>query len=138
MGDGIYVARIPESSTSDLKCDPSTPLLNLSGPLYSALDDIITIGLSNLRTPETPIAALRNIGPKSAGLLAEIGVNTLSDLEEMGAVFAYRVLKHRFAHVSILMLYALEATIRDVHWLSLTEEDKNGLRAAAEAELQID
>ena len=70
-------------------------------------------------------------------MLDDIGVHTLSDLDEMGAVFTYRVLKHRFKDVTIVMLYALAATLKDIHWLDLTEEDKNRLRAESQDDLGI-
>ena len=71
-------------------------------------------------------------------MLADINVHTLADLQEMGSVFTYRVLKHRFASVSLNMLYGLEAAVRDVHRLSLSQDDKEQLRAAATDELKID
>ncbi len=36
--------------------------------------------------PGSPVKALRNLGPTSAGWLAAIGVPTLADLERLGAV----------------------------------------------------
>jgi len=90
-----------------------------------------------MRDPKTPVARLKNVGPKSARLLEEIGIHTLADLEKVGSVFAYRILRHRFSGVTLNMLYGLEATLRDIHWLELTPEDKAGLRNAAGDELRI-
>lgn len=90
------------------------------------------------RKPDTLITNLKGLGPTSTKMLADINVHTLADLQEMGSVFAYRVLKHRFASVSLNMLYGLEAAVRDVHWLSLSQDDKEQLRAAATDELKID
>ena len=36
-----------------------------------------------------PVAALRNLGPKSALMLAEAGIRTVDELREIGAVKAY-------------------------------------------------
>jgi DNA transformation protein len=74
---------------------------------------------------------LKNIGPASARQLREVGISTPAALRRMGAVAAYRRLKHAFPRqVSLVMLYALEGAIRDCHWNRLPPGVKDGLKAA--------
>ena len=84
------------------------------------------------------IGRLKNLGPKSVKQLNEIGVFTRDDLERIGIVMAYKVLKHHNPSVSILMLYALYGAMHDVHWNSLSPERKTRLRASAEGHLEIE
>jgi len=71
---------------------------------------------------------LKNIGPKSRGWLAEIGIYTIQDLRNSGAVVAYKMLKERYPKkVSLNLLWGLEAAIRDMDWRELTEMDKEEL-----------
>lgn len=71
---------------------------------------------------------MKNIGPKSRGWLAEIGIYTIQDLRNSGAVVAYKMLKERYPKkVSLNLLWGLEAAIRDMDWRELTEMDKEEL-----------
>jgi len=81
---------------------------------------------------DTPVLALKNIGPASAHMLREVGVRTRGDIERLGPALVYRIVVHRFGSVSVLLLYALDAAVRDAHWLSLSEDDKTRLRREAE------
>lgn len=79
-----------------------------------------------------PLAALRNLGPASARWLAEAGIRNESDLRALGAVAAYRRVKHmRPREVTLLMLYALEGALRDVPWNALPEGVKVRLKRDA-------
>jgi DNA transformation protein and related proteins len=72
---------------------------------------------------------LKNIGPKSRGWLAEIGIYTIQDLRQVGSIRAYKMLKERYPRkVSLNLLWGLEATIRDMDWRELTEIDKEALK----------
>jgi DNA transformation protein len=78
------------------------------------------------------IAELRNLGPASARLLAEIGVATEAELRALGAVAAYARLKFAFPRrVSLVMLYALEGALTRRHWNRLPASTKARLRRAA-------
>ncbi|MBI5667485.1 MAG: TfoX/Sxy family protein [Chloroflexi bacterium] len=79
------------------------------------------------------LSELRNIGPKSAEWLREVGIVTLDDLEELGAVEAYQRVKHRFPErVSLNMLYGLQAALLNIHWTELPPDMKADLKAQAE------
>jgi DNA transformation protein len=78
------------------------------------------------------LSALRNLGPASARWLAEAGIRNESDLRALGAVAAYRRVKHmRPREVTLLMLYALEGALRDMPWNALPEGVKARLKRDA-------
>ena len=81
---------------------------------------------------------LKNIGPKSAAWLQDIGIHTRDDLEAMGAVMAYKILKHqRPGQVTILLLYALDGALSGKHWNALGPERKEALKRAADTRLNV-
>jgi DNA transformation protein len=80
------------------------------------------------------LARLKNIGPASIRQLREVGIEDAAALRKLGALAAYRRLKHAFPReVSLLMLYALEGALRDCHWNRLPPGVKDKLQAAAKA-----
>ena len=79
----------------------------------------------------TPLARLRNLGPKSAAWLEEAGFRTRGDLERAGAIGAFRAVEEIRGSVSLNLLYALEAALLDVHFSELPEPLKRRLRSAA-------
>lgn len=80
------------------------------------------------------LTALKNIGPASARQLRDVGIDHGAALRKVGALDAYRRLKHAFPrHVSLMMLYALEGALRDCHWNRLPAGVKERLKQAAEA-----
>ena len=82
-------------------------------------------------TAETPIGGLRNLGPKMAQWLGEIGIHTRAELSQAGAVDAWSRLKAaRQGHISLLALYAMQAALMDVDWRELPHELKAALREA--------
>lgn len=74
-----------------------------------------------------------NLGPKSTTWLQEIGVHSTSDLERLGVVVTYRILKDRFPGVSFNMLYALEGALTGRSWREITPDEKARLRQEADA-----
>lgn len=79
------------------------------------------------------IIELKNLGQKSADMLKAIGIQNRDDLEAMGAIDTYRILKGQGYNVNLNMLYALEGALLDVHWTKLSEDIKQHLREAAVA-----
>lgn len=71
---------------------------------------------------------IRNLGPVSMQWLASIDVHTLDELRELGAVDAYRLLALRGYNVSLNLLWAMEAALRDVHWMEIGDHTKAELR----------
>lgn len=72
---------------------------------------------------------MKNLGPKSRQWLAEIGIYTIGDLKNTGAIMTYQVLKDKYPKkVSLNLLWGLEAAIRGIDWRDLTEMDKEELK----------
>lgn len=78
---------------------------------------------------------LKNIGPASVRQLRDVGIEDAAALRKLGALDAYRRLKHAFPReVSLVMLYALEGAVRGCHWNHLPPGVKEQLRSAAQIE----
>lgn len=70
----------------------------------------------------------------SVNILHAIGINTYSDLKDIGSVEAYRRIKSRGINVSKVMLYALEGALLDLPWNELALDLKEQLVQDAEQE----
>lgn len=82
-----------------------------------------------------PIDQLRNLGPKMAQLLADVGIENEDDLRRIGPADAYARL--RFASdwtVSLNALYAMHGALVGCDWRDLSPIDKAVLRAKVERE----
>lgn len=85
-----------------------------------------------------PIAQLRNLGPKTAAKLSEIGIATRGDLEERGVVLAFLQIEGlypRWAH--IIFLWAMWGALNDCDWREISPETKAQLRAALESPTEL-
>lgn len=76
---------------------------------------------------------IRNVGPKSAAWLRQVGVRTQDDLVRLGPVEAFMKVKRAGFRPSLNLLYALAGAIEDCHWADLPDERKTALVAAAES-----
>jgi hypothetical protein len=76
---------------------------------------------------------IRNVGPKGAAWLRQVGVRTQDDLERLGPVDAFMKVKRAGFRPSLNLLYSLAGAIENCHWASLPDERKRALVAAAEA-----
>jgi hypothetical protein len=74
-----------------------------------------------------PIESLRNLGPKSGGWLRQVGIASIADLQKIGPVLAYRLVKQRHATASLNLLWALAAGLQDRDWRQLSHADKQRL-----------
>lgn len=79
-----------------------------------------------------PIAKIRNVGPKSAAWLRQIGIRTEEDLRKLGAVEAYRRVKVAGFKPTLNLLYSMAGAEDDCHWTALSEERKAALVMAAD------
>lgn len=78
----------------------------------------------------TPI---KNMGPKSRAWLHEIGIDSLEDLEAIGAVEAYRRLKTaRPTEVTLNALWGMQASLLNIHWNALPPDMKADLKSQVE------
>ena len=85
-------------------------------------------------TAELPIESLRNLGPKSAQWLREEGITTIAELERLGPVVAYRLVKQHQPKASLNLLWAMAAGLKGNDWRELSEASKKRLRKEAEEE----
>ncbi len=76
---------------------------------------------------------IRNVGPKSAAWLRQVGVRTQDDLVRIGPVEAFMKVKRAGFRPSLNLLYALAGAIENCHWADLPDERKNALVAAVES-----
>ena len=76
---------------------------------------------------------MKNIGPKSSGWLASIGLYTLDDVAELGAVATYRRVKVTYPEkVSLNLLYGLQTALLDLPWNELPLDIKTELKSQVE------
>jgi DNA transformation protein and related proteins len=76
---------------------------------------------------------MKNLGPKTKIWLAEIGINSLEDVENTGVVEVYRRLKERFPDkVTLNALWGLQAAVMDINYTQLPPEVKVALLAELE------
>ena len=80
---------------------------------------------------------LRNIGPKSAAWLRQVGLRTFDDLASIGAVEAFMRVKRAGFKPSLNLLYALEGALLDCHWQQVPDERRSELVLAAEAAIAL-
>lgn len=78
-------------------------------------------------------AKLRNIGPKSAAQLRQVGVRTIDDLRALGSLEAFVKLKRAGFKPSLNLLYSLEGALLDCHWQQVPDERRSELILAADA-----
>lgn len=76
---------------------------------------------------------LRNVGPKSAAWLRQVGIRTQGDLEAHGAVASFIKVKRAGFRPSLNLLYALEGALLGCHWQQVPEERRTVLLSEAEA-----
>ncbi|MFT4198243.1 MAG: TfoX/Sxy family protein [Pseudoxanthomonas sp.] len=79
--------------------------------------------------------ALRNIGPKSAAWLRQVGLRSEDDLRAAGPVQAFVKIKRAGFRPSLNLLYALEGAVCGCHWQEVPPERRRQLVVEAEAGL---
>ncbi|QII27655.1 TfoX/Sxy family protein [Stenotrophomonas maltophilia] len=78
---------------------------------------------------------LRNIGPKSAAWLRQVGLRSREDLVAIGAVGAFVKVKRAGFKPSLNLLYSLEGALLDCHWQELSEPQRTALVQDYEARI---
>jgi DNA transformation protein len=76
---------------------------------------------------------LRNVGPKSAAWLRQVGIRTQTDLQTHGAVASFIKVKRAGFRPSLNLLYALEGALLGCHWQQVPEARRAVLLSEAEA-----
>lgn len=78
---------------------------------------------------------LRNIGPKSAAWLRQVGLRSRDELVAVGAVGAFVKVKRAGFKPSLNLLYSLEGALRDCHWQELSDQQRQALVQDYEARI---
>ncbi len=76
---------------------------------------------------------IRNVGPKSAAWLRQVGVRTTEDLERVGPVETFLKVKRAGFRPSLNLLYSMAGALADCHWADLPEEERLALQQAVES-----
>ena len=63
-------------------------------------------------TSDDPIESMPSLGPKSGEWLREAGITTIANLERLGPVAAYRLVKQRQPKTSLNLLWAMAAGLK--------------------------
>jgi DNA transformation protein len=79
-------------------------------------------------TNNGPLESLINLGPQSCRWLREAGITTTVQLERLGPVAAYRLVKQRQPKASLNLLWALAAGLQGQDWRQLSDANKQQLR----------
>lgn len=82
-------------------------------------------------------AKLRNIGPKSAAWLRQVGLRTHDDIAAVGTVEAFMRVKRAGFKPTLNLLYAIEGALTDRHWQEVPETRRAELVSAAEAAIAL-
>ena len=80
---------------------------------------------------------LRNIGPKSAAWLRQVGLRTQDDIAAVGTVEAFMRVKRAGFKPTLNLLYAIEGALTDRHWQEVPEARRTELVSAAEAAIAL-
>ncbi len=78
------------------------------------------------------ITQLRNIGPKSAAWLRQVGLRSEEDLRAAGAVDAFMRIKRAGFRPSLNLLYSLEGALRGCQWQDVPEARRQEMVAQVE------
>lgn len=80
---------------------------------------------------------LRNIGPKSAAWLRQVGLRTEADIVAVGPVEAYMRVRRAGFKPTLNLLYALEGALCGCHWQEVPEPRRQQLAQEAEAAIAL-
>ncbi len=79
------------------------------------------------------LAALRNLGPASARLLARVGIRDRAALQAAGSVAVFADLRAAGHRPSLNLLWALEGALSNQPWQQVAQERRAALLAALAA-----
>ncbi len=80
---------------------------------------------------------MRNIGPKSAAWLRQVGLRSLEDITAIGTVEAFMKVRRAGFKPSLNLLYSLEGALQDCHWQEIPEARRSELVQAADAAIAL-
>lgn len=65
-----------------------------------------------------------NLGPKSRQMLSLVGIETMAELNECGAIAAYLRVRQNVPNVSLNLLWALEGALHGQAWQVIAREER--------------
>lgn len=78
------------------------------------------------------LSQLKNIGPVTERWLCEVGIRSAEELQQLGALEAFRRIRERLPdRATPVLLYALEGALRDLYWTDLPPDVRERLRGEA-------
>ena len=80
---------------------------------------------------------MRNIGPKSAAWLRQVGLRSLDEIAAVGVVETFMKVRRAGFKPSLNLLYALEGAVLDCHWQEVPDARRIELVSAAEAAIAL-
>jgi DNA transformation protein len=78
------------------------------------------------------LAALANLGPRSAEALVAAGIASLADVQRLGSVAAYAQVKRVVPSVTLNLLWALEGAVSGLPWRLVAKQHRTSLLLALE------
>lgn len=82
--------------------------------------------------PAVALAAVANLGPRSAEALVAAGISGFDELKRLGSVAAYAKVKQAEPRVTLNLLWALEGAITGLPWRVVAKEHRTSLLLALE------
>ena len=77
---------------------------------------------------DTPVEAIRYLGPSSKNQLGAIGITTAGELKRMGVIDAYLTMKHAGMRVSLNFVWAMYAGLMGWDFGAIPPEFKQAVR----------
>jgi len=84
-----------------------------------------------MKNDNPTVDQLPNLGPAGANLLRAVGVHTRRDLQRLGSIAAYRLLRQHGHRAGLRLVYAIEGALRGMEWNRLPAGLKADLKARA-------
>ena len=84
------------------------------------------------RSAAKELAALANLGPRSAEALVAAGILSFAELRQLGAVAAYARVRRSNPRVTLNLLWALEGALSGLPWQVVAREHRTSLLLALE------
>lgn len=80
------------------------------------------------------IAAQKGLGPRSAIMLAKVGITTLAQLQEMGSVAAFMLVRQNDSRASLNLLWGLESALTGISWQEVSRVHRSSLLLALDSQ----
>ncbi|MFZ2998990.1 MAG: TfoX/Sxy family protein [Undibacterium umbellatum] len=80
------------------------------------------------------IAAQKGLGPKSAMMLAQVGITTMEQLQELGSVGAFLLVRQNDSRASLNLLWGLESALTGMPWQEISRFHRSSLLLALDSQ----